>query len=161
VVHLHWLAIDILRPVAGAERTRQTVKRVADIGTTPAGRVYALRLNLQLSALLGEWVTLNDLIAEARTVASQACATSLTWIADWAQAVQCAASSEADKAVADATRAVEALEHHGEPYIAARLLTDLLPCLDRDLRAPLAERAARRLDAMRAVTSAAQARGWA
>jgi hypothetical protein len=161
VVHLHWLAIDMLRPVAGAERTRQTVKLVADRGTTPAGRVYELRLNVQLSALLGEWITLNDLIAEARAVGSRACAESLTWIADWAQAVQRAASSEGDKAVADAKRAIEALEHHGEPYTAARLLTDLLPFLDRDLRAPLAERAARRLDAMGAVTSAAQARGWA
>jgi hypothetical protein len=38
------------------------------------------------------------------------------------------------------------------------LLTDLPPFLDRDLRAPLAERAAGCLDAMGAVTSAGQAR---
>lgn len=40
---------------------------------------------------------------------------------------------------------------------AARLLTDLLSFLNRDLRAPLAERVAARLDAMGAVTSAMEA----
>jgi hypothetical protein len=37
------------------------------------------------------------------------------------------------------------------------LLTDLLPFLERDLRAPLAERVAARLEAMGALTSAKDA----
>jgi hypothetical protein len=81
----------------------------------------------------------------------------LAWTADWAQAVQRAASGEGKRAVSDATRAAQALEHHGERYTAARLLTDLLPFRDYDLRAPLAERAAARLEAMGAVTSAREA----
>jgi hypothetical protein len=48
-------------------------------------------------------------------------------------------------------------ERHGEAYAAVRWLTDLLPFLDTDLRASLAERAAARLAAMGAVTSAEEA----
>jgi hypothetical protein len=55
------------------------------------------------------------------------------------------------------TRAAQALQRHGEPYTAARLLTDLLPFLERDLRAPLAEPVAARLEAMGALTSAKDA----
>jgi hypothetical protein len=153
----YWLAIDMLRPVAGPQRARQAAAHVQRAGTTLAGRVYELRLKLQLSALLGEWSILADLIAQARAVASRACAPPLAWTADWAQAVERAISGEGEKAVSDATRAAQALERHGEPYIAARLLTDLLPFLDGDLRGPLAERAAARLDAMGAVTSAHEA----
>jgi hypothetical protein len=53
--------------------------------------------------------------------------------------------------------AARALADHGEPYTAARLLTDLLAFLERDVRPPLAERLAASLDAMGAVTSAAEA----
>ena len=56
-----------------------------------------------------------------------------------------------------ATRAAQALERHGEPYIAARLLADLLPFLGGDLRADLSERAAASLDAMGASASAREA----
>jgi hypothetical protein len=157
MVHFHWLAIDVLRPLAGPQRTRQTAANVHPAGTTLAGRVYELRLSLQLSALLGEWRSLPGLIAEARALAVRACAPALAWTAAWAQAVQRAASGDGEQAVADATRAAQALERRGEPYTAARLLTDLLPFLDRDLRAPLAERVAARLDAMGAVTSANEA----
>jgi hypothetical protein len=62
VVHLQCLAIDMLRPVAGLPRTRQAAAAVNRAGTTLAGRVYELRLNLQLSALLGEWSTLAELL---------------------------------------------------------------------------------------------------
>jgi hypothetical protein len=160
VVHLHWLAIDMLRPLAGPERTARIATRVHRSGTTLAGSVYELRLNLQLSALLGDWTTVADLIAEARSVAARACAPPLAWTAGWAQAVQRAAEGEGEKAVSDATRAAQALADHGEPYTAARLLTDLLPLLDRDLRAPLAERVAGRLDAMGAVTSSTEAAAY-
>ncbi len=157
LVHLHWLAIDMLRPLAGPQRTRQIAELVHRTGTTPAGRIYELRLNLQLGALLGEWSNLGDVIAEARAVAARACAPPLAWTADWAQAVQRAAEGESEKAVSDATHAARALADHGEPYTAARLLTDLLPFLERDVRAPLAERLAASLDDMGAVTSATEA----
>jgi DNA-binding SARP family transcriptional activator len=157
VVHLHWLAIDMLRPLAGPERTARIATRVQRSGTTLAGSVYELRLNLQLSALLGEWTTVADLIAEARSVAARACAPPLAWIADWAEAVQRAAESEGEEGVSEATRAARALADHGEPYTAARLLTDLLPFLDRNLRAPLAERVAASLHAMGAETSGREA----
>jgi DNA-binding SARP family transcriptional activator/tetratricopeptide (TPR) repeat protein len=161
VTHLHWLAIDMLRPVAGPRRTQEVAAQVHRAGATLAGNVYALRLELQLSALLGEWSILADLIPKARAVASRACAPQLAWIADWAQSVEHAAAGEGEKAIADATRAAQALEHRGEPYTAARLLTDVLPFLDADLRAPLAERVAARLDAMGAVTSAEEAAAYA
>ena len=45
----------------------------------------------------------------------------------------------------------------GRPTPAVRLLTDLLPFLDGDLRAALAEHAAARLEAMGAVMSANEA----
>ena len=51
LVHLHWLALDMLRPLAGPRRTRQATAQVDRAGTTLAGRVHELRLNLQLSAL--------------------------------------------------------------------------------------------------------------
>jgi len=51
----------------------------AEDGDQPA---YELRLNLQLSALLGDWTTVADLVAEARSVAARACAPTLAWIAD-------------------------------------------------------------------------------
>jgi DNA-binding SARP family transcriptional activator len=156
LVHLHWLAIDMLRPLAGAERTRQTMQLVAGGGTTPAGSVYELRLNLQLTALLGDWTSLADLIPEARALAGRACAPSLAWTATWAQAVQRAAAGEGDEAVSGVMRAAQALEDYGEPYTASRLLADLLPLLNRELRAPVAERVTATFDAMGAVTSAAE-----
>jgi hypothetical protein len=59
--------------------------------------------------------------------------------------------------MSQATRAARGLERHGEAYTAVRLLTDLLPFLDGDQRARLAELAAARLNAMGAVTSAKEA----
>jgi len=95
-------------------------------------------------------------VAELMLVA-RACAPPLAWTADWAQAVQRAAEGESEKAASDATHAARALADHGEPYAAARLLTDLLPFLERDVRALLAERLAASLYAMGAVTSATEA----
>ncbi|MGH2949926.1 MAG: hypothetical protein ACRDPC_27305, partial [Solirubrobacteraceae bacterium] len=65
---------------------------------------------------------------------------------------------EGEAAVAQATEAARALEAHGEPYTAARLLADLLPFLDEGVRRPLAEDVAERLARMGARTSAADAR---
>jgi DNA-binding SARP family transcriptional activator/class 3 adenylate cyclase/tetratricopeptide (TPR) repeat protein len=157
MVHLHWLALDMLRPLAGPRRTRQAAARVDPAGTTLAGRVHELRLNLQLSALLGEWSILDELLPQAKAVASRACAPPLAYTAAWAQAVQRAALGDGEQAISGATRAARDLERHGEAYTAVRLLTDLLPFLDGDLRAPVAELAAARLNAMGAVTSAKEA----
>jgi DNA-binding SARP family transcriptional activator len=157
VVRLHYLAIDLLRPVAGLSRTRRAAAGARRAGTTLAGQVYALRLDLQVRALLGEWSVLGDLIPKARAIASQACAPMLAWTADWAQAVEEAASGDDDRAVSRAVRAAEALEQYGEPYTAARLLADLLPFLGGDLRAHLAEQTAARLDEIGARASAKQA----
>ena len=157
VVRLQCVAIELLRPLAGLPRTRRAAARAHRVGTTLAGRVYELRLNLQLSALLGEWSVVVELIPEARAVALRACAPSLACTVDWAEAVQRAASGDGEGAVSRATRAAHSLERHGEPYIAARLLADLLPFLDGDLRADLSEAAAARLDAMGAGASAREA----
>jgi hypothetical protein len=156
VVHLRCLALDLLRPLAGLSQTRRAAAQARRAGTTLTGRVYELRLGLQLSALLSEWSALAELIPEARAVALQACAPPLAWIADWAEAVQQAASGDSETAVSRAARATGALERHGEPYTAARLLADLLPFLGPDRRAPLAEHTAARLDAMGASTSASE-----
>jgi hypothetical protein len=156
VVHFDWLAIDMLRPLAGPQRTRQTAARVHRAGTTLAGRVYELRLNLQLGALLGEWSTLPGLIAEARALASPACAPPLAWTADWAQAVQRAASGEGTRLSPTRgapPRSWSATESHtprpGCSPTCCRSWTRIC--------APLAERVAAFLDAMGAVTSAMEA----
>lgn len=156
-VHLQFLALDMLRPVAGLQRTRRAAKSIRAEGTTLAGRLYALRLQLQLTALSPDRSELDTLIAEARTLAARACAPTLAWTADWAVAVARAAADESEEAVAQASVAAHALEQHGEPYTATRLLADLLPLLDSDLRARIAADIAGRLERMGAHASALDA----
>ena len=62
VVRLRFLAIDLLRPLAGPSRTRRAAARAHRASTTLAGGVYEPRLNLQLTALLGKWNVLAELI---------------------------------------------------------------------------------------------------
>jgi hypothetical protein len=157
LVPFRCLAIDILRPLAGLERTRRAAESLGPPRGDVASRIYALRLGLQLSALNSDWGAVDGLVAEARQLAPQACAPTLEWIADWAEAVRLAAAGDGTEAVARATRAGRALERYGEPYTAARLLVDLLPFLDGDQRATLAEDAAGRLAAMGALASATEA----
>lgn len=157
LVPFRCLAIDILRPLAGLERTRQTAESLGRARATVTGRLYELRLDLQLRALAADWSAVDGLVAEARQVAPQACAPTLAWIADWAEAVCLAAAGDGNEAAARATRAGRALEEYGEPYTAARLLVDLLPFLDGDLRATLAQDAAGRLEALGARASATEA----
>jgi hypothetical protein len=152
-----WRAIDIIRPLAGIERTRRAV---ASLGHPPAGvsnRLHRLRLDLQLSALAGDWTSLDRLVSEARELAPRACAPTLGWIADWAEAVGIAAAGDSPEAVARAHKAARALERYGELYTGARLVVDLLPLLDGEVRAALAEDAVERLTAMGARASAAEA----
>jgi hypothetical protein len=152
------LAIEIVRPLAGLERTR---RRAAELGpaASRAAQLYALRLDLQLSALAADWGALDGVVAEARELASSGCAPTLGWIADWADAVARAGAGDSADAVRRATNAAEALSEYGEPYTAARLLVDLLPFLDADLRGPLARDVGKRLEAMGASASAAEPQG--
>jgi hypothetical protein len=121
------------------------------------GRLYALRLDLQLSALAADWGAVDRLVSEARQLAPRACAPTLGWIADWAEAVALAGRGEGNEAVVRASRAARAMERYGEPYTAARLLVDLLPFLAPHLRATLAENVGPRLEAMGACVSATAA----
>jgi hypothetical protein len=66
----------------------------------------------------------------------------LAHTAAWAQAIKHAVSGDGEQAVSQSTRAARRLEHHGKAYTALRLLTDLLPFVDGDRRARLAEHAA-------------------
>ena len=152
-----WRAIDMVRPVAGLDRVQRAV---ASLGNPPGraiDRLHTLRLDLQLTALAGDWAAVDRLVAEARAVAGRACAPVLRWIADWAQAVALAAAGDGTQAAKRATRAAGALQNYGEPYTGARLLVDLLPFLDLDLRTALAEETAKRLNAMGALASATEA----
>jgi hypothetical protein len=97
-------------------------------------------------------------IAEARALAGPACAPSLGWIAEWAQAMQLARSGSAAESLTKATRAASELEANAERYTAARLMTDLLPVLRGQPAASAAAGIADRLDAMGAHASAAEAR---
>jgi hypothetical protein len=152
-----WRAIDIIRPLAGVERAQRLA---ASLGHPPGAAIDHLdtvRLELQLTALAGEWDALKRLAREAEALARQACAPALSWIAEWAAAAQLAAGDGAG-AVRRTKRALGSLEKHGELYTAARLFVDLLPFLDVDLREALAEDTIKRLEAMGAHGSAAEAR---
>jgi DNA-binding SARP family transcriptional activator len=152
-----WRAIDIIRPLAGVERAQRLV---ASLGHPPGAAIDHLdtvRLELQLTALAGEWDALKRLAREAEALARQACAPALSWIAEWAAAAQLAAGDGAG-AVRRTKRALGSLEKHGELYTAARLFVDLLPFLEVDLREALAEDTIKRLEAMGAHGSAAEAR---
>jgi hypothetical protein len=89
-----------------------------------------------------------------------ACAPYLEWIADWGQAVELAESGRTREAAARGRTAASALEAYGERYLAERLLVDLLPFLAADVASQLADDLIRRLEAMGARGSAAEAERW-
>jgi hypothetical protein len=151
-------AAEIVRPLTDLESTRSRLERIA--GSPDAvPRIHELRAALQLYALLDDRDRLDELIAEARALAGPACAPSLGWIADWAEAVKLARSGATDESFTKATRAASALEANAERYTAGRLMTDLLPLLDGQRLAGAAAEIADRLDAMGARATAAEARG--
>jgi class 3 adenylate cyclase len=154
---LLYRAAEIVRPLADLESTRARLERIAGSPDT-VPRIYELRATLQLCALVDDRDRLDDLIAEARALAGPACAPSLGWIADWAEAVQLARSGATAESLTKATRATSELEANAERYTAARLLTDLLPFLEGQLAASTAAGIADKLDAMGAHASAAEAR---
>jgi class 3 adenylate cyclase len=155
---LLYRAAEIVRPLTDLEFTRARLERIA--GSPDAvPRIYELRAALQLCALVDDRDRLDELIAEARALAGPACAPSLGWIADWAEAVKLARSGAAAESFTKASRAASELEANAERYTAGRLMTDLLPLLHGQLAASAAAGVADRLDAMGARASAAEARG--
>jgi hypothetical protein len=150
-------AAEIVRPLTDLESTRSRLERIA--GSPDAvPRIYELRAALQLCALVDDRDRLDELIAEARSLAGPACAPALGWIADWAEAVKLARSGATAESLSKATQAASELEANAERYTAARLMTDLLPVLEGQLAASAAAGIADRLDAMGAHASAAEAR---
>jgi class 3 adenylate cyclase len=154
---LLYRAAEIIRPLTDLESTRSRLERIA--GSPDAvPRIYELRAALQLCALVDDRHRLDELIAEARALAGPACAPSLGWIADWAEAVKLARSGATAESLTKATHAASELEANAERYTAARLMTDLLPVLEGQLPAGTAAGIADRLDTMGAHASAAEAR---
>ena len=118
----------------GLERAQRAV---ASLGHPPGAaldHLDAVRLDLQLTALAGDWEALAQIAGEAKTLARRACAPTLRWIADWASAAAVAAVGESAQAVERAKQVANSLERYGEPYTGARLLVDLLPFLEGDAR---------------------------
>jgi class 3 adenylate cyclase len=152
--------IDILRPLIGAHDAWRRLEQ-AEPSETTEGKIYRLRLELQLAAIGRDWERLRDVAAEARVLARAACAPYLVWIADWGGAVELAEGGRAAEAIAKARGAASALEAHGERYLAARLLVDFLSACNGGAGSELAGEAIRRLEAMGARRSAGQAKRWA
>jgi predicted ATPase/class 3 adenylate cyclase len=150
-------AIEILRPLLGTDETRRRFERVeVRQGETVHATIYRLRLSLQVLALVGAWTDFARLATEARTLAQRACAPALVWIADWGESVRLATAGRANEARAKVTAAAASLESFGERYTAARLLADFVQLSDEE--EALADDAARRLEAVGALTSAAEVR---
>ncbi|MEX1069963.1 MAG: adenylate/guanylate cyclase domain-containing protein [Chloroflexota bacterium] len=148
---------EVLRPFLGLDEARAMVERVEGPETV-VDRIRRLRSELQLRALACEWDELERAATDARELADAACAPYLAWIADWAGSTQLAAAGRSAEALEKATQATGALTAFGEWYTAARLLVDLLPFLDAGPRESVANETARRLEAMGAFASAAEAR---
>ena len=140
--------IEVLRPFVGLERTRARIVTADSVRGMVDG-VHHLRALLQLAVLDEEGEPLDPLLVQARVVAREACAPSLGWIADWAEALR-------DGSLARAAAATAALDAYGEHYTAGRLMVDALVRLDdRDMAAATAAR----LEAMGARASAAELSG--
>ena len=152
-----WRAIDIVRPLVGLEHAQRAVGSLGHPPGAALDHLDAVRLDLQLTALAGDWKALAQIIVEAKALARRACAPTLRWIADWAGAAAVAAVGESAQAVKRAKQAANSLERYGEPYTGARLLVDLLPFLEGDARLGLAQEAVERLEAMGAQSSATEA----
>jgi class 3 adenylate cyclase len=155
--------IEILRPLIGADEARRRVEQFEmreAVGASVQREVYRLRVELQLSALEQDWERLQELADRARSLAPSACAPYLLWIADWGQAVELAERGETREASARARAAASALDAYGERYLAARLLVDVLPSLNAGEANQIAEDVIRRLEAMGARSSAAEAGRW-
>jgi hypothetical protein len=154
---LLYRAAEIVRPVVSLEATRSRLERIPRSPDT-VPKIYELRAALQLCALSGDWPWLERLIEQARALSGPACAPSLAWICDWAEAVRLARSDAPAEALEKASGAAAALEAHGEAYTGSRLLVDLLQLLDGHVLPRAREETADRLERMGALASAREAR---
>jgi hypothetical protein len=139
--------IEILRPFVAVERSRRRLE-LADAARGLVDGVHHMRAELQVAAL-EDAEPITPLVRRAQALASDACAPTLTWIADWAQALQA-------RSLTRALAATAALAAYGEHYTAARLEVDAL------VRMPDAQAAAAtaaRLERMGALASAAELSG--
>jgi hypothetical protein len=150
--------IEILRPLLGRDEARRRLEAVEELPQTVATRIWVTRTGLQVRALAGESDEVERLAAEARELAETACAPALASIAGWADAVRLAAEDCCEEAEAIALAATESLDSYGERYTAARLFADFVQVLGDEAGAGLVEDAARRLEAVGALTSAVELR---
>jgi hypothetical protein len=147
--------LDIIRPLLGPGEIERWLARIH--GDAPASRrVFRTRLELQLHALAGDWEALPQVQDEAWELARTACAPSLAHIAVWSEAMRLAAAGASEEALAKALDALAALDSYGERYMAARLLSHLLPLLDADVAGRVSQDLAARLESMGALASAAE-----
>jgi hypothetical protein len=140
-----YFGIELLRPFVGFARTRHRLD-VADAARNPVDGVHQLRALLPVATLDGD-EPIGPLADRARALARRACAPTLAWIADWAEAVR---AGSLPRALA-ATGAIAA---YGERYTAARLEVDALVRLGGDAAATAA-----RLERMGALGSLAELSG--
>ncbi|HEX5619588.1 MAG TPA: hypothetical protein VFX51_14300, partial [Solirubrobacteraceae bacterium] len=140
--------IELLRPFVGLAHTRHRMQ-AADVARGLVDGVHHLRAALQLAALDEDDEELDALADRAREAAREACAPSVGWIADWAQAVRAGSLRRA-------LAATGALDLYGEHYTAARLEVDAIA---RMPDAAAATATALRLEQMGARASAAELSG--
>jgi hypothetical protein len=143
-------AIELLLRLRGVEQSRQLLldepfpdKRTAAIRHMRAG--------LQIEALRRDSQTVDEMAIDARRLADEGCAPVLGSIADWAQSIVAEDWARAEESAL-------AVGRHREAYLSARLLADLVPLVPPAERSPLGEEAARRLEDVGAMTSAAEVR---
>jgi hypothetical protein len=113
-----------------------------------------LRAQIPTLALTGANERLRASIVNAHQLARSACAPALGWIADWAAATQIANDDPAGS-LERALAATAALQEFGEPYTAARLLSDILPLIETTAGSQVADATVQRLTRMGALASAA------
>jgi hypothetical protein len=116
-----------------------------------------LRFDLQVTAVLDERERFSELAEQAHAKAGPLCAPWLRCIAEWGEATFMARDGRSSDAAERALNAMARFDRLGQRYRAARLLVDLLPLLDPEDAHRVAEEVTRRLEAMGAGTSAAEA----
>jgi DNA-binding SARP family transcriptional activator len=120
-----YIAAELLWRLVPAARTR-TLLDSAGRHRGAGVRLVCLRVQLPLAAFSEPPAQVRALVAEAAELAQRAAAPSLTWIAQWAEAVLLARAGHSAQAVRQGRKAMRELTGYGERYTAARLLLDLL-----------------------------------
>jgi hypothetical protein len=149
-----YFIVEVLRPLIGVEATGALLEALPPPGDDATSAILYLRAQIPTLALTGGNEQLRVAIADARQLARSACAPALGWIADWAAATQ-TANDDPAASLERALAATTALHEFGEPYTAARLLSDILPLTETTARSQVAESTVQRLTRMGALASAA------